>query len=232
VACLTANNGQLIVAQLLASELICTPMRNLVSKLQESLSSADRGWFSAAWQGILHVAVIYILARLFTPWLLDVTFSRVLPLVLGHPLGGNPLQFFFSHLLAFSFLPGLIAGFVNSKLFGNRVIRFVWLVPVAVLLFVFVFIGPGMYPTMLWESDFRQAFHYFFGAGFRFVGEPALMSQNLNDFVRGYAQLRVTVPAYVGVAYSLGGWLSLRIKKRTTRSQTIPKVVTQATPAN
>lgn len=214
-------------------------MRNLVSKLQRSLSSTDSGWFSAAWQGILHVAAIYILARLFTPWLLDVTFSRVLPLLLGHPLGGNPFQFFFSHLLAFSFMPGLIAGFVIARLFGNRVIRFVWLVPVAVLLFLFVFTGPGMYPTMLWESDFRQAFHYFFGAGFRIVGEyhkyrdlPALMSQNLNDFFRGYAQLRVTVPAYVGVAYSLGGLLSLRIKKGTTRSQNIPTVVTQATPAN
>lgn len=213
-------------------------MKNLVSRLQKSLSSADFGWFAAAWQGILHVAAIYILARLFTPWSLDVTFSRVLPF-LGHPLGGNPFQFFFSHLLAFSFMPGLIVGFVNAKLFGNRVIHFVWLVPVAVLLFLFVFTGPGMYPTMLWESDFRQAFHYFFGAGFRIIGEfhnfrdfPTLMRQNMSDFFRGYVQLRVTVPAYVGVAYSLGGLLSLRIKKGTTCSQDIPKVVTQATPAN
>ena len=197
------------------------------------------GWFSAARQGILHVAAIYILARLFTPWLLDVTFSRVLPLILGHTLGGNPFQFFFSHLLAFSFLPGLIAGFVNATLFGNRVIRFVWLVPVAVLLFLFVFIGPGMYPTMLWDSDFRQAFHYFFGAGFRIVGEyhnyrdlPTLMSQNMKDFLRGYAQLRVAVPAYVGVGYSLGAGLLLGMKKKNARSQTIPKVVTEASTAS
>lgn len=214
-------------------------MRNLVSKLQKSLSSADSGWFSAAWQGILHVAAIYILARLFTPWSLDVAFSRVLPLLLGHPSGGNPFQFFFSHLLAFSFLPGLIAGFLNAKLFRNTVIRFVWLVPVAVLFFLFVFTGPGMYPTMLWESDFRQAFHYFFGAGFRIVGEyhnyrdlPTLMSQNMNEFLRGYAQLRVTVPAYVGVGYSLGAGLSLGIKKKTARSQTIRKAVTEALTAS
>jgi hypothetical protein len=214
-------------------------MRNLVGKLQKSLSSAYSGPVSATWQGILHVAAIYVLARLFTPWLLDVTLEGVLPFLLGHPLGGNPFQFFFSHLLAFSILPGFVAGFVNAKLFGNRVIRFVWLVPVAILFFLFVFTGPGMYSTMLWDSDFRQAFHYFFGAGFRIVGEyhnyrdlPTLMSQNMKEFLRGYAQLRVTVPAYVGVGYSLGAGLSLGIKRKNARSQTLPKVVTEASTAS
>jgi hypothetical protein len=215
------------------------PMRNLVSRLQKSPSSADSGPVSAIWQGVLHIAAIYALARLFIPWLLlDVTFDKVLPFLLGHPLGGNPFQFLFSNLLAFSILPGFVAGFVNAKLFGNRVIRFVWLVPVAVLLLLFVFIGPGMYPTMLWDSDFRQAFHYFFGAGFRIIGEyhnyrdlPTLASQNMKDFLRGYAQLRVTVPAYVGVGYSLGAGLSLAMKKKNARSQTIPTVVTEASTA-
>jgi hypothetical protein len=215
------------------------PMRNLVSRLQKSLSSVDAGPVSAIWQGILHVAAIYFLARLFTPWLLDVTHDRVIPFLLGHPLGENPFQYFFSHLLAFSILPGFVAGFVNAKLFGNSVIRFVWLVPVTILLFLFVFTGPGMLPTMLWDSDFRQAFHYFFGAGFRIVGEyhtyrglPTLMSQNMKDFLRGYAQLRVTVPAYVGVGYSLGAGLSLGIKKKNVRSQTIPNVVSEASTAS
>jgi hypothetical protein len=214
-------------------------MRNLVSRLQKSLSSTDSGPVSAIWQGILHVAAIYVLARLFTPWLLGVTFDRVLPVLLGHPLGGNPLQFFFSNLLAFSILPGLVAGFVNAKLFGSRVICFVWLVPAAVLFFLFVFTGPGMYPTMLWDSDFRQAFHYFFGAGFRIVGEyhnyrdlPTLMSQNVKEVLRGYAQLRGTVPAYVGVGYSLGAGLSLGIKKKNAHSQTIPNVATEASTAS
>jgi|HubBroStandDraft_6_1064221.scaffolds.fasta_scaffold159666_2 hypothetical protein len=215
------------------------PMRNLVSRLQKSLSSAGSGPVSAIWQGVLHIAAIYALARLFTPWLLDVTLDKVLPFLLGRPLGGNPFQFFFSHLLAFSFLPGLVAGFAIAKIFGNKIIRFVWLVPVAVLLFLFVFTGPGMYPTMLWESDFRQAFHYFFGAGFRIVGEfhnfrdfPTLMGQNMSEFLRGYAQLRVTVPAYVGAGYSLGAWLSLGIKKKNVRSQTISKVVTEVSTAS
>jgi hypothetical protein len=171
--------------------------------------------------------------------LLDVTSGRVLPFLLGRSLGGNPFQFFFSHLLAFSFLPGLVAGFTIARSLGNKIIRFVWIVPVAVLLFLFVFTGPGMYPTMLWESDFRQSFHFFFGAGFRIVGEfhdfrdfPTLMRQNMVEFLRGYAQLRVTVPAYVGVGYSLGAGLSLGIKKKSTRSQTIPKVVPEASTAS
>jgi len=36
----------------------------------------------------------------------------------------------------------------------------------------------------------------------------------MKEFLRGYAQLRVTVPSYVGVGYSLGAGLSLGMKKK------------------
>ncbi len=91
-------------------------------------------------------------------------YGRVLLFLLGHRLAGNPFQFFFSHLLVLSFFPGFAAGFANAKLFHNKVVRFTGVVPVIVLL-LSVLTGPGMYPTMLWESDFRQAFHFFFGGG-------------------------------------------------------------------
>jgi hypothetical protein len=163
---------------------------------------------------------------------LDVAYGKALPFLLGHRLGENPFQFAFSHLLPFSLVPGFAAGFVSAKLFRNGVVRFVWLVPVVLLFFLFVFDCPGMYPTMLWESDFRQAFHYFFGGGFNVVGEyhnyrdlPTLMAQNTGDFVRGYAQLRVTVPAFVGVAYCIGAWLSLYRKKIRTQAPKIQEEV-------
>jgi hypothetical protein len=63
----------------------------------------------------------------------------------------------------------------------------------------------GMYPTMLWDSDFKQATHFFFGGGFNIVGNYryyrdfwTLFMQNSADFQRGFAQFRWSVPAYVG----------------------------------
>jgi hypothetical protein len=49
------------------------------------------------------------------------------------------------------------------------------------------------------------------------------MSQNMKEFLRGYAQLRVTVPSYVGVGYSLGAGLSLGMKKKTPVRRLSPK---------
>jgi hypothetical protein len=200
-------------------------MKSLLLRVQKSLGVANSGHVSAIWQGILHVAAVYFVARLCMPWLVEVIYGRFLPLLLGHRLAANPFQFLFSHLLVLSFLPGFAAGFVNAKLFRDKVVRFTWLVPAVVLLF-WVLTGPGMYPTMLWESDFRQAFHFFFGGGFNIVGEyqnyrdlPSLMTKNTGDFLRGYAQFRATVPAYAGIAYSVGAWLSLRIKRSPTQAQ-------------
>jgi hypothetical protein len=211
-------------------------MKNLFRILRKLLTAADSGRISAIWQGILHVAVIYFIARLCIPWLVDIAYSRVPSFLLGHPLRDNPVQFFFSHLLALSILPGFVAGFVNVKLFRNRVVYIVWLVPVAVLVFMLVFEGPGIYPTMLWESDFRQAFHCFFGGDFRIVGEyhnyrdlPRLVVQNSADFIRGYTQFRVTAPAYVSAAYCVGAWLSLGFKKTAALSGKTHEAVAQTT---
>src|SRR5712692_7971579 len=103
-------------------------MRSLFPRFQRSLRAANSGYVSAIWQGILHLVAVYSIARLCMPWLLD-----VLPFLLGRRLGGNPFQFFFSHLLAFSSLLGFAAGFLIVKLFRNEVVRFVWMVPVALL---------------------------------------------------------------------------------------------------
>src|ERR1700680_2598143 len=96
-------------------------MRILLRTLLESLRAAESGRVSAIWQGILHVAAIYFIARLFVPWLLEGAHGELILFLLGHPSGGNPLQFFFSHLLALSVLPGFIAGLVNATFLRNRV---------------------------------------------------------------------------------------------------------------
>jgi hypothetical protein len=103
----------------------------------------------------------------------------------------------------------------------------VWAVPVAVLVITFVLDAPGMYPTMILGSDFKEAFHYYFGGGFHFpeysnYGELLRHLSGNFDIIRGYTQLRVAVPAYVGVAYSIGAWGSLCLKKLHTNG-TEPK---------
>jgi hypothetical protein len=201
-------------------------MKIPLTRLYKFFGPENSTHLTAIWQGVVHVATIYLIARLCIPWLADVSYGKVLPFLSGHRLGGNPFQFLFSHLLALSLLPGFVAGCVTARLLHNRVVRFSWAVPVAVLLLSFVFAGPGMYPTMLWQSDLRTAIHYFFGGGFNIVGEyqnprdlPRLMTmQNMGDFIRGYSQLRATVPVYVGVAYSSGAWLSLRMKRTSTHA--------------
>lgn len=91
-------------------------------------------------------------------------------------------------------MPGLVAGFLNAKLFRHGVVRFVWMAPAIVLAFAFGFYAP---------SNFREAFHYYFGGQFiipKYSSDSGLqrnMFGNLGEVLRGTSQLRVTVPAYV-----------------------------------
>jgi hypothetical protein len=214
-------------------------MGDFLRKLHTFIGTESTARISPAKQGISHVAAVYGVAWLCFPALVGLVYGSLVQFLVGHRLRGNPLQFAFSHLVVLSVPPGLIAGFVNARLFSRGIVRFVWLVPFVVLLYRFVFTAPGMYPTMLQESDFRQAFHYFFGGGFKIVGEchsyrdlRTLIFQNLGDVTRGYAQYRWTVPAYVGVAYSLGAWLSLRMNGTRTQASNVQETVTQASSGN
>jgi len=181
------------------------------------------GLRSSVWQAMVHLAAVYLIARLCTPWLLRITHDAIIPLVTGRSPRID-LQFFYSHLFAFSFVPGFVAGFLNAKVLRGGIVRFVWMAPVTVLVFAFVFYAPGVYPTMILESNFREAFHYYFGWQFSipqyssYVDLQRNMFENVREVLRGTAQLRVSVPTYVGVAYSLGAWLSLRSSARSAKS--------------
>ena len=197
-------------------------MRRPADSFDEVSTRTSTGLESGVWQAILHLAVVYAIARYCTPWLLTVTHDTIIPLATGRPPRIN-LQFFYSHLFAFSFVPGLVAGFLNSKLLRHRVVRFVWIVPVIVLTFAFVFYGPSMYPTIS-ESSFREAFHYYFGGKFSIPEYSSYAElqrnrfENIREVLRGIGQFRISVPAYVGVAYSLGASLSLYWNRRSAES--------------
>jgi hypothetical protein len=191
-------------------------MRQLLVWLKETYTNPSKNPASYLGQGIVHLVQVYAIGRLCVPWLIVVAHDRVLPHITGHPAEISP-QFLYSHLFVFSIVLGLVAGFLNAMLFRRKVVLFVWVVPVTVLCITFVFKGPGMYPTMIWDSNFKEAAHFFFDWNFHIPDYNSYAEMrtdvlnNVHELIRGTAQLHDTVPAFVGIAYSLGAWLSLHL---------------------
>jgi hypothetical protein len=117
-------------------------------------------------------------------------------------------QFLMSNLLAFSFLPAFFASFLINIRLRHRVACFVWIVPVSILAYNFLFRSATIYPTIPLESELRPALHHWFGGGFNINSRESYM----HDFYRVYSQFRVTAPAYAGLAYSGGAWLAIKIR--------------------
>jgi len=95
---------------------------------------------------------------------------------------------------------------INAKL-QHRAAQYVWIIPVFILIVAFVFFGPRIYPTIIWDSDFRTAFGHFFGGGFHL--RDIRKSGNFGDWYRAIYQIRYSMPAYAGITYSLGAWLGM-----------------------
>src|SRR5262249_4674908 len=69
--------------------------------------------------------------RLGVPWLSGVVHDRILPM-LDTPSSTSRFGFLFSHLLALSVVPALLAGAVNARL-KVKAANFVWIAPMLVL---------------------------------------------------------------------------------------------------
>jgi len=173
------------------------------------LSKDEQDKRSNGWQALwflVHLAAVYVIVRFVTPWLAGWTHRTLLP-ILRSPSGR--FQFFFSHLLAFSFIPAFISGLANAR-FRHRVAEFVWLVPTVVLAYKFV-----TFPAQsVFQSQFSAAFHQYFGGGFIIPDASNfhdLFAFSANyDMMRGMAQHQFTAPFYAGIGYSLAAWVTRR----------------------
>ncbi len=177
----------------------------------------------------LHTAAVYMLVRWITPRLAELTYSKILPILLRRPVAESSIQFFFSHLLVFSFFPALVAGIVCVKLLRKGA-AFAWVIPVAILAYGFFFASATVYPTTIWDSDFASAIHNYFGGGFNIrvihdYKDLAFDSGSMREFLRGNLQFRTTAPAYGGIGYSLGAWLYVLVFK--LRGRTISAEIIQ-----
>jgi len=82
---------------------------------------------------LLHLAALYITVYVCSPWLAGAVYNFLMP-GLSVPRAGSSFQFFFSHLLAFSFIPAFLSGLVNTR-YRHAVALLVWIVPTAVLVY-------------------------------------------------------------------------------------------------
>ena len=169
---------------------------------------------------LLHLAAVYAIVKFFTPSLAGWTWGTLLPL-LQRPPSSSRFEFLFSHILAFSFLPALIAGLVNAR-FKHMAAQFVWVLPALILAYKFATFPA---PSVL-QSQSAAAFRQYFGGGFtirafRDWREFWAFVATSSDMARGMAQLQYTAPFYAGVAYSVGAWTG----RRTELSRKVMKKV-------
>ena len=156
-----------------------------------------------------HVYVMYLVVEFGTStvptWLTSKIFRAIFSTT-----AADPVRLLFSHFFLFAVAPAIILGLLLNARFGHGVARMVWIVPTIILALAFLFRGPGLYPTMIWDSDFGQAFRYFFGA-FQFSDQGSNSSgvSYAQEVFRAYAQLRLTGPAYTGIAYSVGAAIGM-----------------------
>jgi hypothetical protein len=173
---------------------------------------------AAVWQMlwfVLHLAGIYVIVNFCTVPLSAWIRETVLP-VLHHPTSSGHFEFLFSHLFAFSFIPGFATGLVNTGL-KQKAAQFVWLVPAAALAYKF-----ATFPaSSVMQSRFHQAMHWYFGGQFvipEFYNWREFWSivYSNRDMTRGMAQLNFTAPFYASVGYSIAAWIArqTQIKRR------------------
>jgi hypothetical protein len=163
------------------------------------------------WQGLwflAHLAAIYAIVHFCTPSLAGWTRETLLPL-LQRPTDSGRFEFFFSHILAFSFIPAFLAGLLNAR-FKHKAAQLVWIVPALILAYKYLTFTP---PSGL--ANQSGAFHYYFGGDFvvpefRSYHEMFEIAASNADMSRGMDQLKFTAPFYASVGYALAAWIGCR----------------------
>jgi len=163
---------------------------------------------TGGWQVLwffVHLAVVYAIVKFAAPWLAGWTRGRLLPL-LQYPPSSSRLEFFYSHLLAFSLIPAFVSGLANAR-FKHKAAEYVWLFPGLILAYKVM-----TFPTSSVLQGGFPAFHEYFGGGFMipefrdYRDIWSIVSSN-PDVRRGMTQMLYTAPFYAGVGYSVAAWI-------------------------
>ena len=182
----------------------------LIPNAEELVSREPVSKGRQALRFILHLLAVYLIVWFCAPWIAGRFYDWFLPLLhSGHD--ESRMQFMFSHLFAITVLPGLLAGFINSR-YRHKVATFVWTVPALLMLYKLI-----AFPTSVFEDHWSLAFHYYFAGGF--VIAEAYSYRELfgmmgprSDLLRGVQQLHTTGLFYASLGYSLAAWLGPRAR--------------------
>jgi hypothetical protein len=158
-------------------------------------------------QFLLHLGIVYLLAKFTVPWLTGVTHNVLLPL-LRLPSRQGRIEFAFNHLALFSVICGAVSGFVAAT-YKHRAAQVVWIVPAVILAYKFM-----TFPASVFESHFDVAFHHYIARGFLIAeahNYEELFGGWNSDFERGLDQLKFTAPVYVSIAYGCATWVGTRL---------------------
>jgi hypothetical protein len=174
---------------------------------------AEHSRSEAVWlivQFLLHLSVVYFIARYAVPWLSGWTEGRLLPL-LGLSTSSSRFEFLFSHVFILSFALAFAAGLINAR-FKHKAAWFVWLVPSAILAYKLI-----TFPSVsVLSVQSHPVLHYYFAGGFHIPQfsnwqDFWTLVQKNPEMARGMAQLNYSAPFYAGVGYSTTAWIGQRL---------------------
>jgi hypothetical protein len=178
-----------------------------------ALRPAERSRTSAVWlivRFLLHLSVVYFIAKYAVPWLSGWTQETVQP-ALDLPTSRSRFEFLFSHVFILSFALAFAAGLVNAR-FRHKAAWFVWLVPSAILAYKLI-----TFPSAsVLSVQSHPVLYYYFAGGFHIPQFSnwqdfwTLMQKN-PEMARGMAQLSYSAPFYAGVGYSTAAWIGQRL---------------------
>jgi hypothetical protein len=160
-----------------------------------------------AFQFLLHLAIIYVLAKFVVAWIAGIIYGVILPHI-GMPSNDSRFGFSFNHILLCSVLCGFLSGVLLAR-YNQGAAWLVWIVPAGILAYRF-----ATFPSTLFENHFAVAFHHYFAGGFlipEFHSYREMFQGWNSELARGIDQLLFAAPVYVGVAYGAAGWTCARL---------------------
>jgi hypothetical protein len=163
-----------------------------------------------ALQFLLHLAIIYLLAKFVVAWIAGIIYNVILPHI-GTPSSDSRFGFAFNHILLCSVLCGVLSGVLLAR-YNHGAACFVWIVPAGILAYKFATFQSGVF-----EDHFAVAFHHYFAGGFlvpEFHSYRQMFQGWNSELARGIDQLLFTAPVYVGIAYGAAGWMCARLEIR------------------
>lgn len=163
----------------------------------------------------LHLVAVYAIVNITALSLAGFVHGRLLPLLQQHPPSVGSLQFAFSHLFIFSFYPAAAIAFLYAHWYGHRVACFVWLVPLAVLIYKFVVFHSNLSVLSGSSSQFAAAFHHYVSGDF-LISElhsyrELFQEMGNPDMSRGIDQVYFSAPLYAAIGYSTGTLIGLKV---------------------